>query len=429
MTRTERGASLLDVILTIGIIGVSAPFLYGKITDGAAEIRRVGYANHLTRLGGSVANYIALNESLWPDEYQVQIPADKFFEVMAPFGAAESRNLPPPSVMVFKSTSAAGIRTTNAYMITDMEGSTILSLHRFARLLGPEGGISEDGGFAYSGTGQWSARIPDLPPNKIVLRITEHASDTERARFMHRARALDAPELNTMEVDLGLSDAGRRSSVINVKKIEGVGLEAEDAIASNLTAASFAAETALFQQGLRMAPAESSVNVLRVGGDILGARRIAARAIFGGVSGGSMSAASEAVQSNQGRIVADRTIITESVEVGNNLSIKPGIARSVSAFAEITAYSLSAPQMTAGHISAAGGSGITISSDKMGDASNPPLKLGSWTFPNSSGSAPEFRNLRIMSWSSDSVADILGRVKNPMAKINSKGWVEAEVAR
>ncbi|MDR0319566.1 MAG: hypothetical protein LBH81_02390 [Rickettsiales bacterium] len=427
--KAERGASLLDVILTIGIIGISAPFLYGKIEGGAREIREIAYANHLTRLGNAARNFTALNEPLWPDNYQMEIPAEEFFETLAPFGATQSRNLPPPRAVVFKSTSNAGVKTATAYLIADMESSTALSAHRFARLLGPEGGVSEEGGFAYSANGQWSARIPGLEPGRIVLRISEHNLDGDRARFLHRVRVAEQPELNSMETDLGMSDGGRHSSIINAKNLSGVGLEADDASAGHISAELLSANSANFQKGLRLKPDRVFINSLRVGGDLVGARKITASSLFGGTPGGGLGALSESSHGAQGKIIADRTTVSMELSVGNNLVVKPGFARSVSAFAEISAYSLSAPQITAGHLSVGGAAGITVSSDKMADSLNPPLKLGGWSFPNSANAAPEFRVLKIMSWSGDSASDVLNRARDPMEKISSKNWKEAQAVK
>jgi hypothetical protein len=119
----------------------------------------------------------------------------------------------------------------------------------------------------------------------------------------------------------------------------------------------------------------------------------------------------------------------EELTVGGNLVIKPGMARSISAFSEISAFSMSAPQMTVGFLFIAGNAGVTVSSDKLGDSSNPPLRLGNWSFPNSGGNAPEFKSLKIMALSSADIGELLTHNRHPMTKLTSKGWKSAEVQK
>ncbi|MCL2629868.1 MAG: hypothetical protein FWD33_04280 [Alphaproteobacteria bacterium] len=421
--KSERGAGMLDAILAIGIIGITAPFLYAKISESAREIQEVSYAKRLSRLGNAVSNFIAMNETVWPDNFEYAISSEDFFEYLAPFGAVETRNLPPPSLQIFKTTSQSGVRTTQAYMISDKGDSTILWGRKFAQMLGPEGGVSEEDDLVYSVSGQWSARLPGTPPGKIVLRITNHSSDNDQTRFLHRVRVTDAPELNMMETNLVMSDGGRRHSIINAKRLEGVGLDATDMTASGITANAFASNSVLFQDGLRLNPQMSEMNSLRVGGDIMGARLIRTRALFGGLAGGGFRAATETAFSNQGRIISDRTSVHGELDVGNNLVIKPGSARTISAWGEISAFSVSAPYLSVEYLMFGGASGITVSNDKLGDRQNPPIKLGGWSFPNQHGDLPSFSSLKLLSLSSDPVGEILSIPRNPMAKITSKGWM------
>ena len=103
--------------------------------------------------------------------------------------------------------------------------------------------------------------------------------------------------------------------------------------------------------------------------------------------------------------------INNSVNVGRDLTLKSSSARTVSGFAGLAVGSVYTPYISAGEIMFYDNFGLTVSGELM-MSSNPPIKLGSWTFPSTT--PPSFSVLNLtrgaipLMPSADEFKDIMG---------------------
>jgi type II secretory pathway pseudopilin PulG len=406
--RSIRGSSLLETLLAIGILGLAAPWVYDRIAQTTQELAEVSAARRFTTLADAIRNFMLLNQSVWPDEYEYKIAADDFFATFEAYGATRPRASHPdifnaPQVHITKKQTALGVFAINAYMTTTMTGSAQMTAARFARHIGAGAMVNEDGA--------------------VQVRVSATGNDLDRDGFLHRVPVAGSPELNAMDTNLLMSSGGQRFGIVGVRLADGVEIDASDATAPHLSADTFDSVSVLFAKGLRLNPEKSFVKTLRVAGDIVGVKTMTAAALHGGLPGSGMSTLSENTFSSQGRVVADRTTITEELLVGNTLSIKPFSARTISAFDEVAANSLSTPTISVAALNVGGGGGVTISSDRMMDTMMPPIKLGNWSFP---GNTPEFHVIRVMAYSSDELTELLTAEHIDMSKLMNSNWQVAE---
>lgn len=419
--KPHRGATLLDALMTLAILGAAAPFAYSYVAETSVAMRQTAFANQMIDFGDVVKNYIALNQSIWPNDFDEEISANTFAETFADYGVITPHiDLGNPRVIIYKNKNG-NAQTIRAYLIWP-PAATLTAAKQAAAALGSAGGVAENDGTITSASGVWSDEVAGVETGSIVLRITENSLQENTEHFMHRVKVSGADNLNMMETDLNMSDGGRRYSVVNAMTLSGIAVDAANAETTLVKTQSLEANTALFTAGLRLDPDNAMFDTIRISGDIIGARKIITSGLYGGLSGG-LSGLSQETFNTQGRIIADRTNIYESVDVAGDMEIKSATARSVSAWYEMSVNSLSAPYLYAMYLNVPN-AGITISSDRITDMTNPSLRLGNWSFPNAGGAMPEFNFLKILSYSSDNIADILNAPKNKMEKLTGKGWIE-----
>ena len=72
-SNNNRGASVLEVLLSMAIIAVVAPFIYTQIARTNHTIYDVAVARKITEIRDNVLNYVRSNHSQWPDNAQIRL--------------------------------------------------------------------------------------------------------------------------------------------------------------------------------------------------------------------------------------------------------------------------------------------------------------------------------------------------------------------
>ena len=72
-TNTQRGASVLEVVLAITVVLAVSPFVYTQTIKMANDVRDIANANKIVSLRDGVINFIRVNQSQWPDTAEIKM--------------------------------------------------------------------------------------------------------------------------------------------------------------------------------------------------------------------------------------------------------------------------------------------------------------------------------------------------------------------
>ena len=67
-----RGASIMEVLLAIGIVALITPFVYEQIARTTQNVRDMSAANQIIELRDSMLNFVRMNQDQWPDVWKKQ---------------------------------------------------------------------------------------------------------------------------------------------------------------------------------------------------------------------------------------------------------------------------------------------------------------------------------------------------------------------
>ena len=80
-SRTTRGTSLTEVILSMAIVAIAAPVLYSQITITTSNLRDMAIARQIMELRDITLNYVRTNQSHWPDTAQIKLSDDELAQI------------------------------------------------------------------------------------------------------------------------------------------------------------------------------------------------------------------------------------------------------------------------------------------------------------------------------------------------------------
>ena len=400
----QRGAGLLEVLLVLAVIGIMMPFAYNTMSDATRDIANSVEAQRVMDWADPVMAWVRKNQADWPSSAQIEFDQQEISAI----GTGKTRLLTPFSGFIDKRQMAGGFMI-DAYLAFHPNGIDEMRSTQIASQIGPDAAVVGEGGTAVSASG-WSVSSDDLSQGDLVFRISDILSMDESLRYLHRTY-LDDESVNAMQRDLmlgkhNLLDAG----AINAQNFNAV------------NATTWFAETPLmnlnevyFRGGANLDAGKATLNAVRVSGDVNGFRRITANNFTG--SGGSEWSA-------RADIVADNAEITGSVRVSRDLNIRAEYGGGISGFAAIQAGSLSTSFISADQMFFAGSFGVTVSSELLHSTSGyAPLKLGSWSFPSSTGAGPAFTTLTLVKISGGDVGEILSAPDvREFEPIMADGW-------
>lgn len=380
---TQRGGGLVEVLLALVIIAVATPFTYSMISESTHTMHNMAIANDIISLRDDMLNFVRVNQDLWPDTVQIKMSDDE--------------------VSQFSGSITSGF--IDKYVVN---GGTVIDVYlefnfdlptkrvaQIADYIGTDAALVDDTRVAHGDT--WAVTAPDFRPGGLVYKITRSMSDFDTSRFLHRGESGD-DGLNVMMRDLNMGGY----DVYNVGTIDGKSVRVRNLDATFVTADTLDAKAVYFSAGANMNGDNVKIGTLRVSGDINGFRNIEAKKLNG-----------SAFNLN-GSVVADRATINNSLNIAGNLVLKSSSLKTISGFSAISVGAVYAPYIVTREIIFNENFGLTVSGELL-VSTNPPLKVGSWSFP--SNTPPTFSSLILTRAPIPSVPD-----KSEFDAIITNGW-------
>lgn len=346
----NRGASILEVLMSMAIVAVAMPFVYSQIAETNSNIRDMAVARDITNLRPDVLNFIRLNQDTWPDVAQIKMN-DTDLDMVA--SGANAGFIDKYLVN--------GASVTDVYLAFKF-GSTNLHTANIAHHIGDDAAVVDSDGIAYGRS--WAVSAPEFESGDLVYRITRNVSGEDKTKYLHRGTSGD-DELNVMLRDLNMGG-------YNIYDVGGVFASAsriKDVTSTFVTSNDLVANTIYFSNGANMTGNNVSIGSLRVTDDIIGFRNIYANKLNN--NGFSTS----------GRIITDRATVSDSLNVSKDMILKTDSLRTISGFAGVKAGTVYTPFLSTTEIMFYDNFGLTVSGELM-LSTNSPIKLGTWTFPS-----------------------------------------------
>lgn len=358
---SERGASITEVLLTIALVAMVSPFLYNQVARTSTEIRDINTARGIADTSGAVMNFVRMHGDEWPGVAQIELTETELAGIT---DAAVSGFIDRYEI--------GGAIETDVYLAFDL-GDDALRNTKIAKHIGGDAGMVGPDGVAYGD--RWAAAAPDWSAGNLVLRVAYNASDDDQSKYLHREAAGDAG-LNIMGRDLNMG----RFDVYDAGTVSGDSATATGAGAAFVNTEELAAGAVYFTRGANLDGGGMQLGSLRVTGDVTGFRNITALSL----NGSGFSAA--------GNAVADRAMVSNSVNVGTRMTMKSDAVRTISGFTVINAHSLATPFLSAGELMFFNGFGLTVSGELL-MSTDSPIRIGDWIFPSTR--PPSFSRLTL----------------------------------
>ena len=382
----NRGASILEVLMSMAIVAVAMPFVYSQINETNNNIRDMAIAHDIINLRPDVLNFVRLNQDTWPDVAQIRMSPEDL--------GAISDGI---NVGFIDKYVVSGASITDVYL-GFKTGATNLHTANIAHHIGADAAVVGPDGIAYGRT--WAVSAPEFEPGDLVYRITRDVSGEDKTKYLHRGTSGD-DELNVMMRDLDMGG-------YNIYDIGGVFASAariRDVTSTFVTTDDLNAQTIYFSNGANMTGNNVSIGVLRVTDDIIGFRNIYANKL------------NNSGFTTTGRILADRATVTDTLNVAGNMNLKSDSARTISGFNGIKAGSVYTPYISTDEIMFYENFGLTVSGELM-MSTNSPIKFGAWSFPSTT--PPSFTTLNISRAKIPAVPNA-----NEFGAIMTSGWQSA----
>jgi type II secretory pathway pseudopilin PulG len=380
---SQRGASLLEILLVMAVVALLSPFVYNQINETSREIRDIRTAKQIITLRESALNFVRLNQDKWPDIAQIKLDKDEIAEIS---DAAYSAFIDKYQVR--------GAIMTDIYLAFNV-GDDALRAAQIVRHIGGAAATVTPDGIAYGAS--WAVAAPDFKPGDLVYRITYNFSGADNSRYLHRGTSGE-DDFNVMMRNLNMG----KFNMYRIGSAVAQSGKMMESSASFTEAKELATSSAYFASGANMDGNAVKVGSMRVSGDITGFRNITAKKI------------NRDGFSTTGSIISDRAKINNSVVVGKNLNIKSDTARTISGFSGIIAHSLATPFVSADEMYFGNNFGLTVSGELLMSTTSP-LRLGNWYFPSTT--PPKFA---IFELSRANIADTPN--SEDFGKIIQHGW-------
>ena len=371
----SRGASLIEVILTISIIAIAAPFMYKQIQNTSRDIENISVAQKITDLQNNTLNFVRSNQEKWPAQVEIILTPEDM-ETISPYVVAG----------IIDRRQYQGTSITDVYLAFDISASGVRA-NQIARQIGSDAAVVDADGIAYGNT--WAVSAPEFKPGYLVYRISHNFATQDRTNFLHRGASdtvADSKDkkttddktdnLNAMLRDLNMGG----KDIINLGTLESESVTAKNTNATFVKADEVNADSIYFSSGANIQGTYANIDTIRALGDISGFHTISANSL----NGNSFS--------NTGNIITDRATVKNSIKIGNLFKIKSSTSRTVDAFTAISSNSVYAPYVNAGDMIFYGDFGITVSGELLMSAIAP-LRIGNWSFPSSQ--MPAFSGLKL----------------------------------
>lgn len=357
----SHGASTLEVLLSMAVVAMAAPFVYSQISRTNQNIIDMRLAHDIISVRGNVMNFVRMNQDKWPDVAQIKL-SDEELDGVSEF---------PHAGFIDKYTMR-GATVTDVYLAYDLDMDA-LRVADIASHVGSDAAIVGPDGVAYGDA--WAVAAPDFAPGDLIYRVSYNYSGQDMSRFLHRGTSGE-DELNTMLRDLNMGGY----NVFDVGTVSADSAKITDASAAFLTTDDVSADSAYFSSGAIIDGGTVSLGTARVTGDITGFRNITAASLNG------------SAYTTQGRVITDRAKVSGRISVARELALKSSTQRTISGFVAINANSVATPYISAQEIVFYDNFGLTLSGELL-MSTTVPLKIGTWSFPSST--PPKFAELTL----------------------------------
>ena len=383
----NRGASVMEVLLALGIVALATPFVYSQISRGTQSVRDIAYAKQIMNVRDNVLNFVRMNQDKWPDVAQIRLDADEL-------GAISDM----PVAGLIDKYSVRGATITDVYLAYKV-GDDLMAASRIASHIGADASVVGEDGIAYGAS--WAVSAPDFEAGDLVYRITRDVAGSDTSRYLHRATSGE-DELNVMFRDFNMGGY----NVYNVASVMADSVRANNANAFFVNADDITAENVYFSSGANMDGGDVFINSMRVSGDITGFKNIYADKMNG------------TTYTTNGRIIADRAKVLKSINVSHDLVLKSDSTKTISGFTGISTGTVFAPFLSTEEIIFYEDFGLTVSGELLMSTSAP-LQIGRWVFPSTT--PPKFSKFNITRASVPEMPD-----KSEFDAIMKSGWMQSE---
>lgn len=381
----SRGAGLTEALLAMAVVGIAAPFVYSQVVDTTRTATDVRTASRIIEMRGGVLNYVRMHGDKWPDVAQIRLTPEDLGQIAD--GATAG---------FIDKYAISGASMTDIYLAFDL-GTDQLRTASVARHIGIDAAVVGDDGIAYGAS--WAVMAPDFMPGDLIYKISRDVAGEDTEKYLHRGTSGE-DQLNVMQRDLNMGG----HNVYDIGGVIAKSAKVNGATTMFVEAKNITADAAYFSAGANIDGGTVSLGALRTTGDITGFRNIAAATLNG------------AGYTTSGRVVVDRAMVSNSVNVARDLTLKSDTSRTISGFDGITASTVATPFISADEIIFYDNFGLTLSGELL-MSTTPPLKVGSWTFPSTT--PPKFSKLTL------SRAEYPAAVrKTEFAPIMRRGWLD-----
>ncbi|MDW2958872.1 MAG: hypothetical protein R8M37_03660 [Alphaproteobacteria bacterium] len=358
---SERGASVMEVLLAMAIIVMVSPFVYNQIAQTNHTLHDIAIAKKIIDTRDGTLNFVRMNQDQWPDNAQIKLSDDEL----------DTISTDATTGFIDKYT-VRGATITDVYLSFDLK-DTELRTKQIAQHIGDDAAIVADDRIAYVNT--WAVQAPDFVPGNLIYRISRDVSGEDTSKYLHRGTSGE-DDLNIMQRDLNMGAhhvynvANMNAESVKIKNINSTFVDATNIVANNV----------YFSAGANIDNANINLGNVRVSSDMSGFKNITSDNING------------AGYTTAGRIIADRATITNKINVGNNMTLKSDSVRTISGFTGITVNSVYTPYIVAEEMMFYDNFGLTVSGELLMSTTSP-LKIGSWVFPSTK--PPQFTSFSV----------------------------------
>lgn len=348
---SQRGASMTEVILAVAVIVAVSPFMYNQILNMTRDSEDIAKANQIVKYRDGIINFLRVNQNKWEDADEIKMTDEEIKEIA-----------PLAHTVFIDKYKVNGATITEAYLAFTIPQSGY-RVANIAKQIGEDAAIVREDGVAYSQS--WAVSAPeDFHVGDLIYRVSRDFEGADKSKFLHRG-TMGEDNLNQMQRNLHMNNF----NIFNVSDIDAVSAKIVDVDAVFLNASVVDANNIYFSSGANMNSANMAVGSMRVTGDTNGFKTIRADKLNGNK------------YTTNGRIIADRATIGNSINVSGNLILKSASATTSSGFGGISMNKLLTPYISATDMSFFENYGITVSGELL-LAAQAPLKIGTWVFPS-----------------------------------------------
>lgn len=389
-TDENRGASVMEVLLALGIVALATPFVYNQISRSTQTVRDMAHAHQIMNVRDSVLNFVRMNQDKWPDIAQIRLDEEELRAISD-----------MPVAGLIDKYSVRGATITDVYLAYEI-GDDLMATSRIASHIGANAAVVADDGVAY-GT-SWAAAAPDFEPGDLIYRITRDVSGSDTSRYLHRATSGE-DDLNVMFRDLNMGGY----NVYNIASIFADSVTANNATAFFVNANDIAAENVYFSSGANMDGGDVFIDNMRVSGDITGFKNIYADKMNG------------TTYTTSGRIIADKATVANSINVSRDLVLKSDSTKTISGFTGISTGTVVAPFLSTEEIMFYEDFGLTVSGELLMSTVSP-IQIGRWVFPSTT--PPRFSKFNISRTTTPDMPKV-----SEFNAIMKSGWMQSGITQ